>query len=63
VILASARAQKSSGYKEVGRWHHDRFVDGKWLDHILTELRREDWERSAGADRASSPGSARKARV
>ena len=44
--VASARAQKAAGYKEVGRWHDDHFVDGKWVDHILTELRREDWERS-----------------
>ena len=44
--VASARAQKSAGYKEVGRWHDDAFVDGKWLDHVLTELRREDWEKS-----------------
>lgn len=43
--VASARAQKSAGYKEVGRWHEDRFVDGKWVDHILTELLREDWAR------------------
>jgi RimJ/RimL family protein N-acetyltransferase len=43
---ASARAQKSAGYKEVGRWHDDAFVDGRWLDHVLTELRREDWEKS-----------------
>jgi RimJ/RimL family protein N-acetyltransferase len=44
--IASARAQKAAGYKEVGRWHADRFVGGKWLDHILTELRREDWVKS-----------------
>ena len=44
--FASGRAQKAAGYKEVGRWHDDAFVDGKWLDHILTELRREDWEKS-----------------
>jgi RimJ/RimL family protein N-acetyltransferase len=43
---ASARAQKSAGYREVGRWHKDRFIDGKWHDHILTELQRDDWERA-----------------
>ena len=43
--VASARAQKSAGYKEVGRWHDDAFVDGKWIDHVLTELLREDWEK------------------
>lgn len=42
---ASARAQKSAGYKEVGRWHQDAFVDGEWRDHVLTELLREDWEK------------------
>ena len=44
--VASARAQKAAGYKEVGRWHQDRFVDGKWVDHVLTELTREDWARA-----------------
>jgi RimJ/RimL family protein N-acetyltransferase len=42
---ASARAQKAAGYKEVGRWHGERFIDGKWVDHVLTELLREDWEK------------------
>jgi ribosomal-protein-alanine N-acetyltransferase len=41
--VASARAQKAAGYKEVGRWHDDHFIDGKWTDQVLTELRREDW--------------------
>jgi ribosomal-protein-alanine N-acetyltransferase len=41
--VASARAQKAAGYREVGRWHKDRFVDGEWKDHVLTELIREDW--------------------
>jgi RimJ/RimL family protein N-acetyltransferase len=45
--VASARAQRSAGYKEVGRWHQDTFVDGKWVDHVMTELLREDWERSS----------------
>src|SRR5690348_3708333 len=27
---ASARAQEACGYKEVGRWRKDRFVDGEW---------------------------------
>ncbi len=44
--VASARAQKAAGYKEVGRWHRDRFVDGEWRDHILTELLREAWEKA-----------------
>ena len=41
--VASARAQKAAGYREVGRWHKDRFVDGEWCDHILTEILQEDW--------------------
>lgn len=44
--VASARAQHAAGYKNVGRWQQDRFVDGKWVDHVLTELLREDWEKS-----------------
>ena len=41
---ASARAQRAAGYKDVGRWTRDRFIDGEWRDHILTELLREDWQ-------------------
>jgi RimJ/RimL family protein N-acetyltransferase len=44
--IASARAQKAAGYREVGRWHGDRFIDGKWVDHVLTEVLREDWEKA-----------------
>jgi len=40
---ASGRAQKAAGYREVGRWQKERFVDGEWRDMILTELMREDW--------------------
>jgi RimJ/RimL family protein N-acetyltransferase len=43
---ASARAQAAAGYREVGRWHRDRFVDGEWRDHVLTEVLREDWEKA-----------------
>ena len=39
---ASARAQAAAGYREVGRHRMDMFVDGKWRDHILTEVLRED---------------------
>ena len=42
---ASARAQAAAGYREVGRWHADRFIDGAWRDHVLTELTREEWEK------------------
>jgi RimJ/RimL family protein N-acetyltransferase len=44
---ASGRAQAACGYVEVGRWRKDRFVDGEWRDVILTELLREDWEKSS----------------
>jgi RimJ/RimL family protein N-acetyltransferase len=44
--LASARAQAAAGYREVGRWHKDKFFDGEWHDHVLTELMREDWEQA-----------------
>jgi RimJ/RimL family protein N-acetyltransferase len=43
---ASARAQAAAGYREVGRWHRDRFVEGEWRDHVLTEVLREDWEKA-----------------
>jgi ribosomal-protein-alanine N-acetyltransferase len=41
--IASAKAQKAAGYREVGRWQADRFIDGAWKDHILTEVMRDDW--------------------
>jgi RimJ/RimL family protein N-acetyltransferase len=41
--VASGRAQAAAGYREVGRWRGDRFVDGAWIDLILTEVLREDW--------------------
>jgi [ribosomal protein S5]-alanine N-acetyltransferase len=44
--VASAKAQKAAGYREVGRWHGDKFIDGKWTDHVLTELMREDWAKA-----------------
>jgi RimJ/RimL family protein N-acetyltransferase len=40
---ASARAQAAAGYREVGRWREDHFVDGEWRDEILTEVLREEW--------------------
>ena len=43
---ASARAQAAAGYREVGRHHADRFVDGEWRDEVLTELMREDWRKA-----------------
>jgi ribosomal-protein-alanine N-acetyltransferase len=43
---ASARAQAAAGYREVGRYKADHFIDGSWRDHILTEVLREDWEKA-----------------
>ncbi|HYM97862.1 MAG TPA: GNAT family protein [Candidatus Sulfotelmatobacter sp.] len=43
---ASGRAQAAAGYREVGRYRRDRWVEGEWRDEILTEVLREDWEKS-----------------
>ena len=43
---ASAKAQLAAGYREVGRHREDMFIDGKWRDHVLTEVLREDWEKT-----------------
>jgi RimJ/RimL family protein N-acetyltransferase len=43
---ASRRAQEGAGYRAVGRWRRERFSGGQWLDMILTELLREDWEQA-----------------
>jgi len=43
---SSARAQAAAGYREVGRYRADRFIDGKWVDHVITEVHRDDWEKS-----------------
>ncbi len=43
---ASGRLQASAGLVEVGRWHKEFFRSGKWCDHVLTELLREDWEQA-----------------
>jgi RimJ/RimL family protein N-acetyltransferase len=41
--VASGRAQAAAGYREVGRFRADRYVDGQWVDEVLTEVLREDW--------------------
>jgi RimJ/RimL family protein N-acetyltransferase len=41
--VASGRAQAAAGYREVGRFRADRFVDGRWVDEVVTEMLREDW--------------------
>ena len=43
---ASRRAQLAAGYREVGRLREEIFRDGRWLDMVLTELHRTDWEHS-----------------
>jgi RimJ/RimL family protein N-acetyltransferase len=43
---ASAKAQAAAGYQEVGRYRADQFIDGSWVDQIITEVLREDWEKS-----------------
>jgi [ribosomal protein S5]-alanine N-acetyltransferase len=44
--VASAKAQAAAGYQEVGRYRLDMWIDGRWRDHVLTELLREDWEKA-----------------
>jgi len=43
---ASGRAQAAAGYREVGRYRADRYVDGKWVDEVMTEVLREDWQKA-----------------
>jgi RimJ/RimL family protein N-acetyltransferase len=43
--VASARAQAAAGYRVVGRYRRDRWVDGEWRDVIATEVLRKDWDR------------------
>jgi [ribosomal protein S5]-alanine N-acetyltransferase len=45
---ASRRAQAAAGYREVGRWQRQHFREGHWVDEIMTELMREDWEQLPG---------------
>ena len=40
---ASAKAQAAAGYREVGRYRADIFVDGRWRDHVTTEVLQDDW--------------------
>jgi len=43
---ASGRAQAAAGYEVVGRRRQEAFIGGKWVDAILTEVLREDWEKA-----------------
>lgn len=47
---ASRRAQAGAGYREVGRLRKEYFRDGRWIDFIITELLREDWEAARQGD-------------
>ncbi|HEV2027869.1 MAG TPA: GNAT family protein [Candidatus Dormibacteraeota bacterium] len=49
--VASWRAQSAAGYREVGRHREDMFVDGRWVDEIITEVLREDWEKAQAKPR------------
>lgn len=49
---ASRRAQLAAGYREVGRLRQEIFREGRWLDLILTEVLREDWEARRRGDEA-----------
>ena len=40
---ASAKAQAAAGFREAGRYRGESFVDGRWVDQVLTEVLREDW--------------------
>jgi RimJ/RimL family protein N-acetyltransferase len=42
---ASRRAQEGAGYRQVGRMREEFFRAGAWVDLVLTELMREDWEK------------------
>jgi RimJ/RimL family protein N-acetyltransferase len=44
--VASGKAQAAAGYQEVGRFRADRYVEGRWVDEIITELLREDWAKT-----------------
>ena len=41
----SKRALMKAGYREVGIEREHFFRDGRWHDHWLCEVRRDDWER------------------
>ena len=41
----SAKAQEKAGYKIVGRQREEYFRNGHWIDHVVTEMLREDWQR------------------
>lgn len=42
--VGSAKAQERAGYQIVGRQRQEYFRGGHWIDHVVTELLREDWQ-------------------
>ncbi|TMC00935.1 MAG: GNAT family N-acetyltransferase [Chloroflexi bacterium] len=42
--VASGKAQAAAGYQVVGRARKEAFIGGQWVDAIMTEVLREDWE-------------------
>ena len=50
--VASAKAQAGAGYVEVGRRRQHCWREGRWLDEIVTELLREDWEKAQAKPQA-----------
>jgi ribosomal-protein-alanine N-acetyltransferase len=46
---ASRRAQEGAGYRVVGSLRQEFFREGEWVDLVLTELLRDDWERDRAA--------------
>ena len=53
---ASRRALMRAGYREVGRLRQEHFRQGRWLDHILVELLREEWARARSGQRSGPTG-------
>ncbi len=43
---ASGKAQAAAGYREVGRYRKEQFAGGTYVDMIITEVLREDWEKA-----------------
>ncbi len=41
---ASGRMQERAGYKVIGRQREQFFRNDQWIDHILTEITRDEWE-------------------
>ncbi|MGH2498675.1 MAG: GNAT family N-acetyltransferase [Candidatus Limnocylindria bacterium] len=46
--VASKRALMKAGYREIGIEREQFFRDGRWHDHWLCEVLRDDWERERG---------------